>query len=390
MSTTPKLYKVCLLISTVSWEQVKKVFRDELGITKDKKDDSVVPIRDHYVVGAELPETELSDDFYAKVAKSKSITILSDESSQERARSALTHIASVELKLRELAVYAYDLAATYREIMNIKHKDAKPLVSKNKLVDENLADPLVAFFDFGEIIDFLDKTGNLVEETNLADDTARLMESCVSFDEFKKKYAQKFKKLTVWEIISDAVLVSNTQWSDVKKDLLVLKDIRNTALHHRVLSPGKFEEARTTSERLMKQFTTKVPKAKTVQSMDTTFDSWNKALTGYDSYKKAIERMVNLQASNGFQKIISQQLNAEKSFQRAIENMTRMPDLQVSAFDSLRSSIESINQLGLSTWVNEEYSKPESSTPKDVVDQTDEQKGDLEDQDETEQNEGQK
>ena len=31
-------YKVRFLISTSSWTQVKKIFSDNLGITKDKKD----------------------------------------------------------------------------------------------------------------------------------------------------------------------------------------------------------------------------------------------------------------------------------------------------------------------------------------------------------------
>lgn len=360
MNQVPISFKVRFLVSTKSWDEVKKVFKNDLGITKDKKDDSVVPIRDHFVVEVTLPETELSDDFYEKVAKSKHITILLDESSQERSKEVLTHIAAVELKLRELAVYAYDLAATYKDIMNIKHKDAKSLVSKNQLVDENVIDPLVAFFDFGELIEFLNKTGNLVDETNIADDTARLMELSTNFDDFKRKYAQKFKKLTVWEIISNAVLVSDIEWQTIKDDLDVLKGIRNTALHHRVLTPSKLNDARTITSGLMKHFKTKALKQKSTENMDAVFESWNKALTGYNSYQKAIEHILDLQTSNSFQRIISQQFDTQQTLQRAIENTTKIPDIQASALESMRRSLDSINRLGLSTWVGDSTNREES------------------------------
>lgn len=385
MSTQPKMYRVRFLVSTSSWSQVKRVFNDDLGITKDKKDDSAVPIRDHYVVEVLLPDAELSDVFYEKLAKSKYITILSDESSQERAEKALAHIAGVELRLRELAIYAYDLAATYKDIMNIKHKDARLLVSNNQLVGEGIKDPVVSFFDFGELIEFLDKTGNRVDEKNLADDTARLIESSDSFDEFKKSYTQKFKKLTVWEIISEAVLVSPTDWLSVRSNLLDLKDIRNTALHHRVLSPAKLDEVKVIASKLMKCFITKTPKLKNVENMDMIFHSWNKALTGHVSYQKAIERMLDVQANSGFQKVISQQLNTEKTFQHALGSMMKIPDIQISAFESLRRSLDSMNKLDLGAWVDENENDSHESILKDEADMYSEQKDDINTEDEKEQ-----
>lgn len=351
-------YKIRFLVSTKSWEQVKKTFKDDLGITKDKKDDSVVPIRDHFVVEIELSDTDLTDDFYEKVIKSKHITILSDEFSQENARRVLETIAPVELKLRELAIYAYDLAATYKEIMNVKHKDAKSLLSNNRLVSEDVADPLVSFLDFGELIAFLDKTGNQVDESNFADDTARLMDSSASFDEFKKKFSAKFKKLTVWEIISDAVLVSKAEWGALKRDLDRLKHIRNIALHHRALPLNLTTEAELIATKLTTQFKTKTPKKNSVENMDAVFESWNTALKGYSSNQKVLSDLFTVD-TGVLQKIAERQLDSQQTLQKAIEalgGVNRFPNIQTSAFESLSKSLNSINKLGLSSWVTDDSS----------------------------------
>jgi hypothetical protein len=356
MTQSPANYKIRFLVSTKSWEQVKKVFKEDLGITKDKKDDSVVPIRDHFVVEIELSDNDLTDDFYEKVIKSKHITILSDEFSQENARRVLEAIAPIELKLRELAVYAYDLAATYKEIMNTKHKDAKLLLSNNRLVGENVADPLVSFLDFGELITFLDKTGNQVDESNFADDTARLMESSTSFDEFKKKFSAKFKKLTVWDIISDAVLASKAEWGALKKDLNRLRDIRNVALHHRALSLSLTAEAELIATKLLAQFKTKTPKKNSVENMDAVFESWNTALKSYNSNQKILSNLFTVDTS-ALQKVAERQLDSQQTLQKAIEalgGINRFPNIQTSAFESLSRSINSINKLGLSSWVTDD------------------------------------
>lgn len=367
------MYRLRFLIARNSWEQVKKVFKDDLGITKDKKDSSVVPIRDHFVVEVELSNTDLTDDFYEKVVNSKHITILSDEFSQENARRVLEAVVPVELKLRELAIYAYDLAATYKQIMNTKHKDAKQLLTNNQLVGENVADPLVSFLDFGELIDFLGKTGNQVDESNLADDTARLIESSASFDEFKKKYSQKFMKLTVWEIISDAVLASKTEWDVVKQDLEKLKNTRNTALHHRTLTPTKTTEAETIASRLIKHFKTKTPKRDRVENMDAVFESWNTALKGYNS-QKVLSNLFAIDTS-AFQKIAERQLDSQKTLQSIFANAIKSSEVQTSAFESLSRSLNTINKLGLSSWVvdNENDTKPTNFSSSE-----DEEKGDNE------------
>lgn len=366
-----KSYKLRFLASTDSWERVKKVFLDDLGITKDKKDDSVVPIRDHFVVELEFNDTDLTDSFYDKVTNSKFITILSDEYSRKKAQEILQSTASVELRLRELAIYAYDLAATYKEIMNTKHRDAKHLVSNHQLVGENVTDPLVSFLDFGELIDFMGRTGNQVDESNLADDTARLIEASATFDEFKKKYAQKFKKLTVWEIISDAVLVSKIEWAVIKKDLEDLKEIRNTALHHRVLTPSKTIKSKLISNKLMGYFKTRTPRKDGIKTMDAVFESWNNALIGYNAQQKVLEKLVTVDSS-AFQKIIDRQFDSQKIVQRALENIAKFPNIQTTAFESLSRSLSSIEKLGLSSWV---IGGVDNNGSKKIEDETNRQDG---------------
>ena len=344
-------YKFRFLVATDSWEKVKKLFKDDLGITKEKKDDTVIAIRDHYIVEVELQESDLVDEFYEKVEHSKYITILNDRYSAEHANAVLSAVTPVETRLRELAVYAYDLAATYKKIMKLKHEDVKQLVAKNQMVGENLIDPLLSFFDFGELIIFLGKTGNNVDDSNIADDTARLIESSSSFEEFRSKFTKRFKKLSVWEIISEAILAKSLAWPDLQRDLTILKNTRNTALHHRVLSPKKVSEARKISARLIKQFKAKIPQNQDIKKMDAAFDSWNTALLDHDSYQRALDRTASIDTS-ALQRVLETQSNAQSAAQRALESISNnLPDAKLSALSSLSRSIDAINRLGLSSWI---------------------------------------
>lgn len=371
------LHKLRFLVATNSWEMVKKVFKDDLNVAKDKKDDSVIPIRDHFVVEIEFTASDLTDDFYKKVFTSKYVTIISDSYSQAGAREVLDATATVELKLRELAVYAYDLAVTYKKIMNTKHKDAKSLISNNHLVGSGVADPVVSFLDFGELIDFLGKTGNLVDDSNLADDTARLMEESQSFDDFKKKYSERFKKLTVWEIISRAVLLTNESWGAIKRDLGTLKDIRNTALHHRVLTPSKVVKATAITEKMLINFKTKPSVKKSVENLDEVFDSWNNALIGYNSAQRTLSSLFTPD-TGALQRIFDTQVGASKTLQDTLATIGKFPKPQTtSAMEALARSMSTINRMGLSSWSADSEQNDESTDSSE-----EDTKGDVSEEDE--------
>lgn len=364
-SDEKKLYSVRFLVSSTSWKEIKEIFSKDLGIGKDKRDDSVIPMRDHYVVELEMTKNDLTDDFYKKVENSLQVTILSDELSIWRAKNVLDEVTLVELKVRELAVYAYDLAETYRDIINLKYKNeaTKRLLNDNKLVTDGTLDPLLSFLDFGELIEFLGKTGNQIDESNLADTTARLLEDSASFAEFKRAFAQKYKKLAVWDIISGAVLARKVEWHVVKYDLNLLKDLRNSAFHHRVVTPAMLEETQEASGRLLSKLKTKKLSSESSEmaEMGSVFEKWNSALMGYElTYQRALANIANIDIS-AIQKAASLQLNTS-ALQRVLEasQLSRYPLLQALADwqqlspSYIDNTLSAIKNLGLSSWISEE------------------------------------
>lgn len=364
-SDEKKLYNVRFLVSSTSWRDIKEIFSKDLGIIKDKKDDSVIPMRDHYIVEIGMTENDLTDTLYKKVDDSAQVTILSDESSIQRAKDVLNIVAPIELKVRELAVYAYDLAETYQDIMNLKYKNdiTRRLLKDNKLVTNNTLDPLLSFLDFGELVIFLGKTGNQVDESNLADTTARLLEDSTSFADFKRAFAQKYKKLTVWDIIAKAVLVQEVEWQTIKDDLNLLKDLRNSAFHHRVVTPAMLEEARGVSGRLLSKLETKKLSSESSEmaKMGSMFEKWNSALMGYESaYQRAlaniakidtsaIQKATDLQLSTGMlQRIFEVSQLSSRPLQQALV------DWQQLSPSYMDNTLRAIKNLGLSSWISED------------------------------------
>lgn len=230
------------LVSATSWDEVKDLFRSDLNMTKDKKDDGVSAIKGHFIVLVDFKASELTDEFYDKVSKSEKITILRDPSSDERSLEILNTIRPIELKLRELATYAHGHAEKYYDAIKMKHVFINEITDKKKIIDSDIIDPVVSFFDFGELISFLGKTGNIVDTKDISDKIVYMAEQSKDFDVFKRTLIEKFKKLTIWDIISEKILDKETPWDEISPNLDILKDKRNTAAHFRIATPSDLED----------------------------------------------------------------------------------------------------------------------------------------------------
>lgn len=343
-SSGEKQYRVRFLVKASSWEVVKSLFKKELGIIKDKRDESVTSIRDHFVVEVMLSSEELTDDFYQKVQKCDAFTITSDELSLERGQDINRMIAPVELQLRELAVYAHDLAVTYyNELKNVKSVEAKRLARSSQMLSEGVLDPLLSFLDFGELITFLGKTGNEVDESNLADDTARLIENSNNFDEFKEAFAHKFKKLTIWEMIAELTISSPYSWSELKIDLSALKDMRNSASHFRVIKPKDVKAVQRICKKLEEKLQRKKrPTVQQIKTLDEIFESWNANIqTG--ALQTALERIANLNTS-AMTQAMNKQLSAQYSIGSALEKMTQAQQSHLASTQGELSQLAGIKE----------------------------------------------
>lgn len=335
-------HKVRFLVKADSWETVKTLFREELGIIKDKRDESVTSIRDHFVVEVRLSSKELNDDFYQAVQRCDAFTITFDELSLKRGQDINEMIAPVELQLRELAIYAHDLAATYyNELKNVKSIEAKRLARSSQMLSGGVLDPLPSFLDFGELIAFLGKTGNEIDESNLADDTARLIETSADFDEFKKVFAQKFKKLTIWEMIAGVTIRSPYSWSELEADLNTLKDIRNAAAHFRIVKPKDVNAVQIICKKLEEKLQhKKKPTVQQIKSLDEMFESWNASIqTG--ALQTALERIANLNTSAMAQSM-NKQLEAQYSISTALEKISQAQQRPPTSLQSVLSQLSGI------------------------------------------------
>lgn len=327
------MYKVRFLVKAASWDQVKTIFKENLGIEKDKKDDSVTTIRDHFVVEIELHESDLVDKLYENVQKCESLTILSDEFSYKNAQQVTYLIAPIELQLRELAVYAHDLVATYYgELKDVKSAEAKKLARSSKMLSEEVLDPLPSFLDLGELISFLGKTGNQVDESNLADDTARLIQQSATFDDFKKAFSERFKKQAIWDIIAEITLESPCEWWQIKLDLDALKEPRNAAAHFRTVKPSDLKSATAITDRLNRRLRRKKkPTVREINNLNLIFEKWNSALQ-FDAYQATLERIANINAV-AFKKIIDQTSGLE-ALTRSLGQL-RVPGLPIGLVGGL-------------------------------------------------------
>ncbi len=311
-------YEFRFLVAKSNWPEVKAVFKDDLGITKDKEDDSVIDAKSHYVVKLTLDINELTEHFYENIRKSIYVTIISDGYSQKVGGEVREYIRDIEVELRELGVYAYDIAKTYEKIITAKRGEAKDLIKKGVMVSDGNLDPLLSFFDFGELIEFYSQTANEVDDSDLAHEVALLIENSSSFEDFKSVYIKKFKKLSVWDTLSKTLLVESSDWPSVRAKLNRLKEIRNSALHFRVLTPNDLKDAHSIHAELNKLLRKKKrPATIDTERMEKTLNAINQSMT---SYQKAIETLVN--------NSVQPQLNeAIKALQRSVLPVT--PNLSI-------------------------------------------------------------
>lgn len=337
MNSNDKQYKVRFLVKADSWDSVKDLFKSELGIVKDKRDESVTNVKGHFIVEVDLTETDLTNEFYQKVQKCIVITITSDELSLARSQLINEMIAPIELQLRELAFYAHDIATTYYSgLKDAKNVEAKKLARSSQMLSGRVLDPLLSFLDFGELITFLGKTGNETDETNLADDIARLMESSDSFSDFKDAFARKFKKLTIWEMIAELTLQTPGSWEDLREDLNTLKDKRNTAAHFRVIKPEDVAETQDICEKLsVKLKHRRKPTVQQIKTIDEMFEIWNANIK-----RGALEQALKNAASidtNGLAQAIARLPDTQQSLGAALRSVTiaQQPSSLVSLQEAL-------------------------------------------------------
>ncbi|HEU5004736.1 MAG TPA: hypothetical protein VFT49_01475 [Candidatus Saccharimonadales bacterium] len=332
MSRENRVFKLTFLVVAKDWDEVITVFKKELGITKVKEDIGDYKMAGHYIVGLDLSDRDLSDGFYGKIHASSTITLLSDKASDERAQKILDLARPIELKLRELIIYAHELVDAYFDIIQPKSPVAKRFMGSKQLVGKEVLDSAVSFLDLGEIIKVLGSDGNEVDTTRPTDDIVKLLEATSNFEQFKEKLIKKFKRLTVWDVIAKTVLQQPISWLSIKDDLNELKNIRNVAAHFRIATPDNLKRATELSGSLLPQLSRKPdPDRKAIEEMAQTFSVWAKE---YELFKEVNKAALDaIKVNNSF--LTQATKDISNSFRSAI------PDINssISNFNTVSGSI---------------------------------------------------
>ena len=296
MNSENTIHEISFLVAADKWDTVVRIFKEDLGVTKEKQDASDRKMADHYVVKVNFKPEELVDDFYEKVYASPTITIISDAASTERAKRILELTAPIEIKLRGLIIYAHELVDTYFEIVRPKNIVAKTAIQARKLVDKNMHDAAVAFLDIGEMITILDSAGNKVDTESLSDDVVSLLDQAQDFESFKKEFTSRFKRLTVWDVIANAVLQRPITWHVVKKQLEIVRNARNQAAHSRVITPTQLAEIEKEASDLLPKLSKKQSPAKyDIDKMAKTFEEWSRMMqTTFVANKAFLDAIGNI------------------------------------------------------------------------------------------------
>jgi len=337
-------YKIRLLVSADISKNASAVVKRDLDIGEVKFDLTDASIDGYFILEVELESKSLTDDFYDKISQSEHLSILSDESSLARSKVILDYIAPVELQLRELAVFPYNNAPLYADNLVYKAGESRKFKGKGLTVEDEL-NSLLGYFDFGDMLTFLGSDAKKIDGSDLPNEIAIMMNDSSSFDDFKAKYSDKFLKLKIWDYIAKAALKTYCGWDSIESDLLQLKDIRNAALHFRVIKPSDIKKVETITKSLEKVFVRKSkPTVKSIKTLSEAMNSYTATIA-----RQQKELLDKLQSEN-----TARQINTLNSLLESIRPISSADIIKsAGTFNSLQDAYRALYGISVHTHEND-------------------------------------
>lgn len=223
--------KALNILADVFGENIKQ----EIPFSEIAKRDSLVFITHSFTI------EELSDDNYRKLLGKKTILIIKDELSVERAAKLLKICIPVETALKRLLIYVWSEMVT---VLKGKH-DKKTKIEICSKINE---------LYLGELLELLEEDLSSIKRGNLFTDDGKLLFEIINnsenFADFKQKLAPYVIPKTVWEQVN-IMLKSPTEYSHISGQLSKLKELRDMAAHHHTILQKDLKDAEKYSEHIL-------------------------------------------------------------------------------------------------------------------------------------------
>lgn len=209
--------------------------KQEMPFSEIAKRDSLIFITHRFTM------EELSDDNYKKLLGEKSILIIKDELSVERAAKLLKICIPVETALKRLLIYVWSEMVT---VLKGKH-DKKTKIEICTQINKQY---------LGELLKLLEVDLSSTKRENLFTDEGNLLFEIINnsedFTDFKQKLAPYITPKTVWEQVN-IMLKNPTEYSHISGRLNKLKGFRDMAAHHHIILQRDMEDAEKYSEHIL-------------------------------------------------------------------------------------------------------------------------------------------
>ena len=224
--------KALSLLADVFGDNIKQ----EITIPEFAKRDNLIFITHRFT------KDELSDDNYRKLLKNeKTLLIIKDELSVERAAKLLEICIPVETALKRLLIYVWSEMVT---VLKGKH-DKKTKIEICSKINELYLGKLPGLLE--EDLSSIKRESLFINDGNLL---FELLNNSEDFADFKRKLAPYTTPKTVWEQVN-IILKSPTEYSHISGQLKKLKELRDMAAHHHIILQKDLKDAEKYSEHIL-------------------------------------------------------------------------------------------------------------------------------------------
>lgn len=218
------------ILADVFGENIKQIPLSEFA-----KRDSLIFITHRFTM------EELSDDNYKKLLGKKSILIIKDELSVERAAKLLKICIPVETALKRLLIYVWSEIVT---VLKGKH-DKKTKIEICTQINKKYLGELLKLLE--EDLSSTKRESLFVNDGNIL---FEIINNSENFADFKQKLAPYATPKTVWEQVN-IMLKSPTEYSHISGQLSKLKELRDMAAHHHIILQKDLKNAEKYSEHVL-------------------------------------------------------------------------------------------------------------------------------------------
>ncbi|MBU2595370.1 hypothetical protein KJ713_00880 [Patescibacteria group bacterium] len=249
------------LVKAQKWEDVIKIFKNELGIHKGKRDASVRDVNGLFFVEVKIDDKKLTEKFYKNVKKSSKLAIIENPKDEKLRNTILNEIYKVETHLRKLLLNISDIVENFYLLFKNTYADKQRNYIKKKGKESTIVsgeiDPISSHLTLEDIIEILGRDISWNNRNITANDISQILEESNNINDVKKFLKQKMMKNTIWDEISKTLLEQTIRWEIAGKDLNRLKILRNKAAHFNVLMKKDLKDTKELSKKILETTKTK-------------------------------------------------------------------------------------------------------------------------------------